>query len=57
VALYHGRNAILCELNRAYAAMVPGRIDDVIRRMRRRAEKRAAKKQHKPAENQRSLFD
>lgn len=57
VALYHRRNAILCELNPEYAAMVPDRVDDVIRRMRKRAEKRAARKQLKPLKTQRSLFD
>ena len=56
VALYHRRNAILCELNPEYAAMMPGRIDDVIRRMRKREAKRAAKKQAKPLANQKTLW-
>ena len=56
VALYHRRNAILCELNPEYAAMVPGRIDDVILRMRKREAKRAAKKQAKPLANQKTLW-
>ncbi|MEX3004197.1 site-specific DNA-methyltransferase [Serratia fonticola] len=29
VAVAHGRKAVLCELNPAYAAMVPGRVHDV----------------------------
>ena len=57
VALYHRRNAILCELNPEYAAMVPGRIDDVILRMRKREAKRAAKKQPKPLAGQKTLFE
>jgi site-specific DNA-methyltransferase (adenine-specific) len=30
VAIAHGRNAILCELNKDYADLVPGRIDSII---------------------------
>lgn len=56
VALYHRRNAILCELNPEYAAMVPGRIDDVIRRMRKREAKRAERKQAKPLAGQKTLW-
>ena len=57
VALYHRRNAILCELNPEYAAMVPGRIDDVILRMRKREAKRAQRKQLKPLAGQKTLFE
>ena len=32
VALAHGRNAVLCELNEEYAALVPDRVDSILAR-------------------------
>ncbi len=55
VALAHGRNAVLCELNQEYADLVPARVESILASYGKPA-KPARKPRQKP-DQQRGLFD